>query len=92
MRIPQVRSELLEIAAYLEQMGHGPVARRIRQLVVELHRRKPVTRHAPHRQTPPKAVVLSAVAANPHLDWCGVAELLGTNPGRISEKVAGKRT
>lgn len=83
---PEVRDEITALALRLSQ-----IATRLIELEAELHRRSPVRVAKPRRKTPPKAVILSVVADNPNLDQCGVAQVLGTNPGRVSEALRGKR-
>ena len=91
MTIPEIRIELLERMIMDEKRGHVALARHLGQLVMELYRREPVTRAPRKRKTPPRPVVLKTVAENPGLDQMGVAALLGTNGGRISEHLRGKR-
>jgi hypothetical protein len=91
MTKPEVRSELLEIAQFLDEQGHALVAHRIRQLVVELHNRKPVHRTAPRRRSPGRSVIQAYASANPGLDYCAIGQALGVNQGRVSEALAGKR-
>lgn len=101
MTIPEVRKHLIEIAVLFNNLAEQQrqmaaqmesLAFMITRLEAELYRRKPVRKAAPRRKTPPKATILSLVASNPDLDQCAIAQALGTNPARVSEAVAGKRT
>lgn len=86
MKIPEVREELAGLARQLFRMSV-----RVVELEAELYRRRPTRSAKPRRKTPPRSVILSVVADNPNLDQCGIAQVLGTNPGRVSEAIRGKR-
>ena len=96
MRIPEVRDALTQLAA---DMAAGRKtaeegAARIAELVPEMRRRTPVHRSPPRRNGLAKAApaILAYHAANPHADYHEIATATGTQIGRVSETLAGKRT
>lgn len=96
MRIPEVRDAFTQLAADLSagRVTAQAAAARITQLVPELHRRKPVHRSPPRRAglASARAAILAYHAAHPGADYHEIATATGTQIGRVSETLAGKRT
>ncbi len=95
--IPEVRDKLTAIAA---RMRRSPdfemvfLADEIDVAVGELVRRK-VTRRAPVKIAPltedEKRLIRTMAWANPTMSQLEIANRVGTNPGRVSEALNGKR-
>lgn len=98
MRLPEVQTELRRLAAGLRMFGlaDDPVAlaSSLEHLADEMHRRPRAT-NAPVTSTPMtpalRARIIDTAARNPELSQHVIAKLLGTNQGRVSEVLAGKR-
>lgn len=96
MRIPEVRDALTELAGDLSSGRVGPqeAAARITALVPEMRRRPPVHRSPPRRAglASAQAAILAYHAQHPGADYHEIATATGTQIGRVSETLAGKRT
>jgi hypothetical protein len=88
MRIPEIRDELLEIAA---ATGNNRLAHLAHALT-----RRPTTRKAPTRSqrvTPElRREIAEYATANPDMSQVAVGRRFGVNPGRVSEALNGKRS
>jgi len=94
MIIPEVRQELLKIAHELEQNGHKPIGRRLRELEGELYRRRGVhpTKVRSQAITPDlKRQIRTFKAAWPDKSEQQIAAHFKVNMGRVSEALIGKR-
>lgn len=94
LTIPMVRDELTGIADALDS-DMPLVAQRIRYLVEQMKRRT-ATRRAPVRHEPltetQKEAIRQYALTHPEMHQQDIAELFGTNSGRVSEALRGKRT
>jgi hypothetical protein len=91
MRIPEVRVELLDLATELDAWGLPHQAARVRYLVSEMVRRPCKRRAAPYVPHIPRSIIRRFADAHPRMPYMTIAVALGTNIGRVSEAVAGKR-
>ena len=84
---------LLVVAGLLDVSGDKTNARRIRYVVGQMKRR-PAVRVTPVRSkpiTPAIKASMRRVAATTDLSQAEIGRLHGTNGGRVSEAIAGKR-
>ena len=94
MIIPEVRRELLEVAKELGQAGQVWAARRIRQLELELYRRRrmPVTPVKSRPSTPEvRAKIRVFKRQHPDASLQEIADRFRVNSARVSEALIGKR-
>lgn len=91
MKIPEVREKLLDVAHYLDRFEMIEASGQIRALVKEMYRRPYVRKAKAKRTRPPKAEVVAYAAAHPEADYVDISNYFATNPGRISEDLAGYR-
>ena len=99
MRLPEVQRRLRELAIHLHSFGFPAdpkvYADELLRLADAISRRKRVTQ-APataRRMSPAlKHQIIDIHYRNPELPHFKIAEFVGTNPGRVSEVLAGKRT
>lgn len=87
MRIPEVRSRLIEKAA---ETGDEELA----TLAYALFRRRPVRRAVPQSRpmTPElRAEIRNYASRHPRATLARIASALDVNPGRVSEALGGKR-
>lgn len=95
--IPEVREKLTEIADKMRQSTDLDIvfmATEIDQAVKDLFRRS-APRKAPAKLSPlteeEKARIRTMAWANPGMSQLDIANEIGTNPGRVSEALNGKR-
>lgn len=89
--IPQVRNELLDIAANVQDKVLG---RKIYSLVKQLHRRPAVRRAAIEhaKMTPELSIRIKRYAElHPRMSYATIGLRYNVSNGRVSEVVAGKR-
>lgn len=89
--IPQIRTELLEIA---DETRSANLSRRIKSLVTQMYRRAPVRRAKIESVpfTPALAREIRGYARlNPKVSYPTMARRFTVSIGRISEALAGKR-
>ena len=98
MRLPEVRAEMLAVAAELRMVGllagPGQLAARLERWADELKRKPRATNARPtsRSMTPQVAQEIRALAAkHPGMTQHDIGRLTGTNQGRVSEVLAGKR-
>jgi len=89
MTIPQIRAELLILAT----IWPGPYGARLAYLAIETKRRRAV-RRAPNQRYNKitHAQARAYLAIHPDADYHEIAAHYGTNIGRVSEALRGKRT
>lgn len=92
MRLPEVRDEFMVIAERLDNMGLGMTADRVRYLVRQMHRRSPVRRARSTTPHIPPRIIRYYARMHPTLGYMEIAAMAGTNIGRVSEALAGKRS
>jgi hypothetical protein len=98
MRLPEVQAELWSLAAGLRMFGYQEqpeaLAVRLDRLAHEINR-KPRATQAPVRSapmTPARAQEIRRLKASyPAMSQHEIGRLTGTNQGRVSEVLAGKR-
>jgi hypothetical protein len=98
MRLPEVQQELARLAAELRMFGYrgepGALATHLERLAGEI-RRKPRATNAPVTSAPMTPALRQRIrdtaARFPGMTQHDIAKLLGTNQGRVSETLAGKR-
>src|SRR5262245_50649356 len=98
MRLPEVQAELWHLAAALRMFGYQEqpetLAVRLDRLAHEINR-KPRATHAPITSapmTPAKAQEIRELNDRyPTMSQHEIGRLTGTNQGRVSEVLAGKR-
>jgi hypothetical protein len=99
MRVPEVRDALLGAARSLRMFGYErlpeEVASDLERWAEELKRKPRATNARP--QSAPMTPVLrqrirEAAARYPGMSQHDIAKMVGTNQGRVSETLAGKRT
>jgi len=87
VRIPEIQSRLLEIAA---ETRNGEIAKLARALSRRSPRRKAPAESQP--MTPEIAAQIRTFeAANPNLSQVAIAKRFNVNPGRVSEAIRGRR-
>jgi hypothetical protein len=98
MRIPEVRDEMLGAAAGLRMFGYlgdpADLATRLERWAQELKRKPRATNALPTSapMTPTlRRRIREAAARYPGMSQHEIAKLVGTNQGRVSETLAGKR-
>lgn len=93
LTIPEIREEMVAIAQTIEA-AHPDEARRLRFLSEETkrrhHGRRASTKHAPLEEGARDAIRQYAVE-HPEAHLQDIAVLFGTNAGRVSEALHGKR-
>ncbi|MFL7901501.1 hypothetical protein ACJ41P_10240 [Azospirillum argentinense] len=96
MKLPEVRDAFTQLAADLAAGKVTPqdAAAQITALVPEMRRRPPVHRSPPRRAGLASArnAIIAYHAAHPGADYHEIATATGTQIGRVSETLAGKRT
>ena len=98
MRIPEIQEQMLNEAARLRMFGFeddaSSWASQLEEWALEL-RRKPRATNAPvqsPRMTPElRRRIREAAERSPGMTQHDIAKLVGTNQGRVSETLAGKR-
>lgn len=91
MRMPEVRDEFIIIADRLDALGLGVTAARVRYLVGQMRRRSPVRRARSTTPRIPPRIIRYYARMYPTLGYMEIAAMAGTNIGRVSEALAGKR-
>jgi len=94
--IPEIRTELHNIAAEIRFHGLDSIADQIHDLAQETIRESPTRRKAPVKHPPltdaEKQDIVDYAFANPDIHLQEVATKFNTNTGRVSEALAeGKR-
>lgn len=92
--IPQIRKELLELASVSQQTGNLSASRKLKSLVKQLYRRKPVRRANKDSvtMTPELTERIRRFAMNnPNMSYKKIGNRFSVASGRVSEAVAGKR-
>lgn len=100
MRLPEVQEALRNLAAEVRMFGLHPVdgealAEELEHLAGAISRKPRATSAPPAsaRMTPAKAQEIRILAARyPAMTQHEIGRLTGTNQGRVSEVLAGKRT
>lgn len=94
MKLPDVRAQLLALAADIEAAGLAEKAQALRQLAEETRRRRPVKRARAHAHKMTKVVAdRIRSTARQHPDWSNrrIGLYCGVDGGRVSEVLAGFR-
>lgn len=96
MRIPEVRTQMLEVKRAVEALGLGCISEThwlelLTNWEAALHRRKYVRKAAPRRPTPDHEIIRLWAADHPEADYMQIAVACRTSTGRVSEALAGFR-
>lgn len=88
--IPELRRALLAISGRLVAFGEDEMAEDIVQIVREMYRNSPARGRKARTKHPPltgrqKMEIRIFAKENPDLHLTDVANIFGTNPGRVSE-------
>jgi hypothetical protein len=93
--IPLARGLVADVASTLKAAGQATEAAILERAVALMTRRPPARRRAPVRSAAVSAEDAAAIRAyahsHPSASLHAIAQMFGTNPGRISEAMQGDR-